>query len=359
MTSLDERLLDSITGTLELFGVYLGTRLHLYQALAEDGPLTAAELAEAADVHPRYAVEWLEQQAVAGFVTVEAAGTVEDGGAASAYRRFGLPSEHRGVLVNADDPAHLAPLADMAVGIAGVLDDVVRAYRSGGGVPYRKYGAAFRSGQGGINRPAFSHDLTGSWLPALPDVHARLEQPGARIADIGCGQGFSTIALAKRYPQAEVLGLDADSASIEDARQYAREAGVPVRFITADAAELVAYGPFDAVLILEALHDLARPVDALVAARTSLSPGGTAIVVDEKVQHEFTAPGDRLERLMYGWSISHCLPSQRAEEGSASIGTVFRADRVRALAAEAGFGRAELTDIDAGFFRVYRLDSEL
>jgi 2-polyprenyl-3-methyl-5-hydroxy-6-metoxy-1,4-benzoquinol methylase len=352
MTSLDERLIEAATASLELFGVYLGSRLDLYGVLAERGPLPADGLAVAAGIHPRYALEWLEQQAVAGFLTVD------DVGLAADVRRFALPDEHVGILVDVDNPSHVAPLAAMTVGIGGVLDEVVRAYRTGGGVPYRMYGAAFRGGQGGINRPAFSHDLTGSWLPALPDVHDRLSRPGARIADVGCGQGFSTIALAKAYPQAEVLGLDADAASIDDARQFARDAGETVRFISIDAAELAHHGPFDAVLILESLHDLARPIDALLAARKALSTAGSVIVVDERVQPHFTAPGDQLERMMYGWSITHCLPSQRAEEPSASIGTVIREDHVRSLAAEAGFGHTEVTDIDAGFFRIYRLTTE-
>lgn len=351
MTSLDERLLESITGTLELYGVYLGTRLQLYGALAEHGPLTAGELAKKAGIHPRYALEWLEQQAVAGFLTVD------DAGRSATQRRFALPAEHVAVLAEADDPAHVAPLADLAVGIAGVLDEVVQAYRTGGGVPYRKYGAAFRRGQGGINRPAFTHDLTGAWLPSLPDVHQRLGRPGARIADLGCGQGFSTVALARAYPGAEVIGIDTDPASVDEARRFAHEAAASLRFITADATELAKHGPFDAVLILEALHDMARPVETLSAARASLTSAGSVIVIDERVQPEFTAPGDLLERLMYGWSVSHCLPSQRAEEHSASIGTVFREGHVLALAAEAGFERTEVTDIDAGFFRVYRLDA--
>lgn len=349
MGLLDERLLDSVTGTLELYGVYLGSRLNLYATLAERGPLTADELAEAADIHPRYAVEWCEQQAVAGFLTVDDPALPTDG------RRFALPAEHVGVLVDVDDPAHVAPLAELAVGIGGVLEEVTQAYRSGGGVPYRSYGSAFRRGQGGVNRPAFTHDLTGIWLPGMPEVHERLGRPGARIADVCCGQGFSTTALARAYPSAEVLGLDADTASIEDARGHARGTGANVRFICADAAELADHGPFDAVLILEALHDLARPVGVLESCRGALADDGSVIVVDEKVQPRFTAPGDQLERLMYGWSITHCLPAARAEEPSASIGTVIREDQVRALAAEAGFARTELTDIDAGFFRVYRL----
>jgi hypothetical protein len=129
-----------------------------------------------------------------------------------------------------------------------------------------------------------------------------------------------------------------------------------VRFIEADADALVAQGPFDAVLLLECLHDLARPVEALTAARKALATAGTVIVVDEKVAADFTAPGDLTERFMYGWSISHCLPAAMAEQPSAALGTALRPGTVRALARAAGFGTSDAVHVDAGFFRVYRLE---
>lgn len=351
MTTLDERLIEATTATLELFGVHLGTRLGLYRELSRRGGLTAPELARGAGIHPRYSREWLEQQAVAGILAVDDVALPAD------ERRYRLPAEHARVLVDPEDPAHVAPFADMVVGIAGVLDDVAVAYRDGTGVPYHRYGAHFRRGQGGINRPAFAVDLTASWLGAAPDLHARLAQPGARIADVGCGHGWSTIALAHAYPDAEVVGVDDDRSSVEEARTHAAAAGVDVRFVEADAGALREMGRFDAVLLLECLHDLARPVDALVACRTALRPGGAVLVVDEKVADEFTAPADLTERLMYGWSISHCLPAALAGPGtSAGLGTVLRAGAVRELAAAAGFATACPVDVDAGFFRVYRLE---
>ncbi|MFC5993557.1 methyltransferase domain-containing protein [Pseudonocardia hispaniensis] len=349
-STLDERLLEATTGALELFGVYLGTRLGLYRTLARHGRMTAAELADAAGVHPRYAREWLEQQAVAGFVAVDDPARPADA------RRYRLPADHAGVLVDPVDPAHVAPFADMVVGIAQVLDRVAASYRDGSGVPYADYGADFRRGQGGINRPAFLTELTGRWLPAAADVHARLSRPGARIADVGCGHGWSSIAMARAYPDAEVIGYDADAASIAEARGHAAAAGVAARFVRADAGAIAEDGPFDAIVALEVLHDLARPGETLAACRRALTEDGTLIVVDEKVAPRFTAPGDLAERLMYGWSISHCLPAALAEQPSAGLGTVLREDVVGDLGAAAGFASTRVVDVDAGFFRVYRLE---
>jgi hypothetical protein len=348
--TLDERLTAATTGALELFGVYLGTRLGLYRGLAGSAGLTPGGLADRAGIHPRYAREWLEQQAVAGLLEVDdVTGPAED-------RRYRLPDGHEGALLTVDDPAHVAPFADMVVGIAQVLGDVVAAYRDGTGVPYSRYGQNFRRGQGGINRPAFSRDLTGGWLPAVPHLHTRLSRPGARIADVGCGHGWSTIALADAYPGADVLGIDDDPASIDQARSNAATAGSTARHLRADAASLVDHGPFDAVLLLESLHDMARPADTLTACRKALTTGGAVIVVDERVAPTFTAPGDLVERMMYGWSISHCLPAAMTDPSTAAIGTVLRESTLQALAAEAGFGSVRTVDVDAGFFRVYLLE---
>ena len=188
---LAERLFGATLGALELFSVYLGTELGLYRTLERHGALTPAELADHAGIAPRYAREWLEQQAVAGLLDVHEGGE----------RRFHLPPEHARALVHADDPAHVAPFAHMLAGIGGVLPRVADAYRTGGGVPYEAYGYEFRHGQGHINRPAFAHDLPTGWIDAMPDVRARLRE-GGRVADVGCGQGFSTVAMAQQFPRA-------------------------------------------------------------------------------------------------------------------------------------------------------------
>jgi 2-polyprenyl-3-methyl-5-hydroxy-6-metoxy-1,4-benzoquinol methylase len=352
--ALAERLFGAALGALELYSVYLGAELGLYRALDERGPLVSGELAKHAGIDPRYAREWLEQQAVAGLIELE------DTGAAPQERLYALPADHVPVLVEADDLAHVAPLAHMVAGIGRVLPDVAAAYRSGGGVAYEAYGRDFRHGQGHINRPAFSQELPSEWLAAMPDVVARLEtgRP-ARIADLGCGQGWSSIALAQEFLHAHVDGIDADSESIADARRNAERAGMNgrLRFLEGDAAGLAGHGPYDLILLLEALHDLARPVDALAAARAALADGGTVLVVDERVADRFTAPGDEVERMMYGWSVVHCLPTQLVEHPTAATGTVMRADAVRAHAEAAGFARVEVLPVENDLFRLYRLSA--
>jgi 2-polyprenyl-3-methyl-5-hydroxy-6-metoxy-1,4-benzoquinol methylase len=223
-------------------------------------------------------------------------------------------------------------------------------------VPYEAYGAAFVSGQGGINRPAFVQDLTSAWLPAVPDLHRRLAAaPPARVADVGCGVGWSTLALARAYPRATVIGYDAHAGSVAEGRRLAAAEGIAVRFEQRGAEAVGEDGPFDLIVVLEALHDMAQPTRALTAFRKALGAGGSVLIADEKVAERFTAPGDAVERMMYGWSIVHCLPVAMAEQPSEAIGTVIRPDTVRRLARDAGFGRCEVLAIDNPLFRFYRL----
>lgn len=347
--ALTSRLLQSTIQTLEIFSIYLGKELGLYDVLSSADQMTPPELARATGIARRYAREWLEQQAVAGLLRVESMAAPAD------ERRYWLPAEHVNVLVTEDHPAHLAPLAQMVAGIAGVLDRVVQAYRSGGGVPYALFGTAFRRGQAAINRPAFQTDLVERWIPAAADLHERLTTGRLRVADVGCGAGWSTIATARAYPKSDVVGFDADRASIADARVNAVAAGVTVTFETLDATRVADRGPFDLILVLEALHDMSRPGEVLQALRDALRPDGTVLIADEKVAEHFHAPADDLERLMYGWSIVHCLPVSLAETPSAAIGTVIRSETIHHLALDAGFARVDVLPVDGGFFRLYRL----
>ena len=348
-SELSQRLFDSTLQALELLSIHLGVRLGLYAALAEHGPLDPAGLASRAGIAERYAREWLEQQAVAGFLAPD----YED--ANPERRRYLLPESNAAVLNDEESLSYFAPMAAMIAGVSQALPDVEQAYRTGGGVPYTRYGQAFRDGQGAVNRPAFLSELTGSWLPSVPDVHARLLEGGARVADVGCGQGWSTIALTEAYAAAEVIGIEPDQASVDAALERAAERGSRARFEVIDGAELAERGPFDLVLILEALHDMSRPQEVLAGIRSSLAPGGTVIIGDERVADEFSPTAGNVERMMYGWSVVHCLPVSMADQPSRAIGTVMRTSTVSALAKEAGFEHFEVLPIEHELLRFYRL----
>lgn len=350
--ALAERLIDATIHVLETLGVYLGLELGLYQALIELGAATEAEVAAHADVTPRYAREWLEQQAVAGYLACD------DPARPPEQRHYRLPAGHAEVLLDADSPYHTGPLASILAGIAGVLPQVLEAYRSGGGVPYAAYGPQLRRGIAALNRPMFLHELASSWLPAVPDLERRLRAaPPARVLDLGCGLGASSITLARAYPRAQVLGVDLDQASITEAHAAAAKAGVAdrVTFAVGDATHITAQAPFELVTIFEALHDLGDPVGALRAVRAMLAADGSVLVADERVADAFTAPGDPGERFMYGWSILHCLPATLAEHPVEASGTVLRAPTVARWATAAGFGGFEVLPIDNPFWRFYRM----
>ena len=351
--ALAGRLFEATLGVSDLLSVELGVRLGLYAALADGEGRTTAQVARAAGVDPRYAREWLEQQAVGGLLEVDDPGADPEG------RRYRLPSGHAEVLLDPESPSTMAPMAALVAAAAGRMDQLVEAYASGGGVPWDGYGVGLLEAQAAANRPVFSQLLPGPWLAAMPDIVERLERPGARIADVACGAGWSTIALARAFPDADVVGLDLDRWSIERARANARDAGLGDRpsFVLGDAADPELEGRFDLVTILEAVHDLSRPVEVLTSVRRMLAPGGALLVVDERVAEQFTAPADEIERLMYGYSIVFCLPNGLADRPSAGTGTVMRPSTLERYATEAGWRSVTVLPVEHEVFRLYRLDA--
>lgn len=348
--ALVERLFGAAIGAFDLCGVYVGDRLGLYRSLAGRGPMSPVELADAAGIHERYALEWLEQQAASAIVDVVDG---DDG-----TQRFVLPEGHAEALLDPDSLNYVAPFGRLLVACLRPIDALLDAYRNGGGVPYADYGADLHEGQAAFTRPLFSRLLVQEWLPAVPELHERLRaDPPARVADLACGGGISSIAIARGYPEVHVDGIDLDAPSIELARRHLEGSGVEdrVTFQERDAADPSLAHRYDLVTIFEALHDLSYPVDVLRAARGLLGDGGVVLIGDERTADTFGAPADDLERLFYGFSILHCLPVGMVGEGAVGTGTVMRTATVETYAREAGFGSVEVAPIENDFWRFYLL----
>jgi 2-polyprenyl-3-methyl-5-hydroxy-6-metoxy-1,4-benzoquinol methylase len=350
--ALVERFFQATIASFDLLGVYLGTRLGLYAALAASGPLTPSALASSAGIHERYAREWLEQQAATGIIDVD------DPAVDAEQRRYTLPAGHAEALLDETSLNYVAPFARFLVACVRPLDELVEAFRSGAGVPYARYGADLHEGQAAFTGPIFDGLLGTEWLPAVPEVDARLRaDPPARVADLACGEGRSSIAIARAYPKVRVDGIDSDEASISAARRHLDGSGVEDRvvFRVADAATLPPVGEYDVVHIFESLHDMSYPIEVLAAARGLLVDGGVVLVGDERVGEAFTAPADDLERFYFGFSILHCLPVGMIGDGAAGTGTVMRPDTIRRYAEAAGFSRVDIMPIENDFYRYYRL----
>ncbi len=351
------RLFAALIGTFELFSIYLGHRLGFYEALRGGRSVTSPGLAGQTQTDERQVREWLEQQAAAGILEVEDAAAEPD------VRRFWLSAAHAEVLTDERSLFYLLPFARFAAGMARPMDLVIESFRSGKGVAWADYGVDFREGQAAQNRPAFEHLLGSEWLPAVPAINDRLRSdPPARVADVACGAGWSTVAIAGAYPNATVEGFDLDGPSIELARaNLATERPTlteRISFREADISDPALAGTYDLVTIFEALHDMTKPVEALAAIRRMLVPGGSVFIGDERTEAAFTAPASDLERLFYGFSVLCCLPAGLVDDSNAGTGTVLRASTLERYAREAGYASVEILPIDHDSFRFYRLQAE-
>ena len=303
--------------------------------------------------------EWLEHHAASGLLAVD------DPAAEPLARRYSLPPGHAPVLADTGDARYQAFNGTEIVRAARWMPEVVKAMRSGGAPPPLSWAP---EGRPEFNRAVFLNQLAGQWLPAIADVDLRLRgEPPARVADLACGTGWSSIAMAQAYPLISVDGFDLDADAIQAARGHAEESGLAdrVTFTVADASGPDASGPgasspgasgqYDLVTILEGLHDMSRPADALRAARGLLREPGCVLVADERVEDEFTAPASREEQYHYAWSVVACLPAVMGDPDTAATGAVMRPATLRRYALEAGFRSLEVLPVEAGMLRFYRL----
>jgi 2-polyprenyl-3-methyl-5-hydroxy-6-metoxy-1,4-benzoquinol methylase len=347
--ALADRLFESELRTLELYTIYIGERLGLYRALVEGGPASSDDLAQRTGTNERYIREWLEHHAASGLLEVD------DPRVEPLARRYSLPAEHVPVLADPDDIRYAGYRSIDMVRHGRTLPALVEAFRAGDAPPPMSWEP---EGRAEFNRALFLNLMGTEWLPAIADLDRRLRaEPPARVADVACGTGWSSIAMATAYPKISVDGFDLDEDSIAAARRNAAQAGMGdrVRFSVSDASDSDTADRYDLVTVFEALHDMSRPVDALRAARGMLRDGASVLVADERVDDEFTAPAPLVERQAYGWSVISCLPNAMGDPHTAATGAVMRPSTLRRYATEAGFSEVDVLAIETGPFRFYRL----
>ena len=249
----------------------------------------------------------------------------------------------------------MKPCAAVVPWLSKALDIMVEEFRNGTGAEFGLFD--LRDIQAAFTRPVFTNHLIQTWLPALPDVQAKLTagEP-VRIAEVGCGEGLAAMTIARAYPSAEIDGFDLDEASIAVARKEAGAAGLNerVRFEVRDAADRAIVGDYDLVMAIEMIHDVPDPVGVLRTMKRLAGEHGTVLVVDERAEETFTVPASEMERFFYTFSTLHCL-AVSMQDGGVGTGTVIRPDTLRSYAVDAGFTAVDVLDVEHPQFRLYRL----
>jgi SAM-dependent methyltransferase len=306
--------------------MYLGDKLGLYRAMAAAGPLTSGQLAERTGTHERYIREWLNNQAAGGIVDYHPA----DG-------TYQLGDESAHIWADEGSPVYFAGVLEIVASMWADADRLAHAFRTGTGVAWGDHDQRLYPGVQRFFAAVYRASLVQEWIPALDGVEAKLRE-GARVADVGCGYGISTVILAQAYPQSRFVGYDNHPESIAEAEKAAAEAGVTdrVRFAVADAATFEETG-FDLICIFDALHDMGNPVGAAAHARAALAQDGALMLVEP-------AAGDRVEdnlnpvsRLFYAGSTFLCTPSALDQPGGYSLGAQAGPERLDEVLAKAGY----------------------
>ena len=345
------RVFGAALETMDLLAIAIGDRLGYYAAL--DGPLlTAPQLAAVTRTNARYAREWLEHQAVTGYVEMAPAGHMEE----HAYRLAPGVAE---VLARPGQLTSLGPLARQLAAAAAQWSRVADGARTGRGLGWSEYGRDMRESQADLNMPQLRAQLAHQWLPdALPELHDRLAAGDrVRVADIGCGGGWAAIALADAFPQARIDGYDLDPETVELARLNVAKAGHAdrVRIIEGDLVAVAPTRTYDLVMAFECIHDMPHPIEMLATMQRMLRPGGRALVADMAGAERLEPDGDPIQRALYGFSLLICLPDAMSGGAVDATGTVMRPAAMNRYARMAGFSDISVVPIEHDFWRFYTM----
>ena len=322
------KALGDIAGTLHSALVLIGEKLGLYRTLAQTGPLTPAELAKRTETDERYVREWLAAQAASGYVQYDAASG-----------KFSMTDEQAFALADESSPAYLPGAFQIATGAIKAKDRVMEAFRSGKGIGWHEHDPDLFEGTERFFRPNYVGNLVSSWIPSLEGVEARLKK-GARVADVGCGHGASTILMARAYPNSTFVGFDYHEGSIEWARRTAKRAEVADRasFEVARAQDYPGTG-YDLVAFFDCLHDMGDPVGAARHVLNTLGKDGTWMIVEPFANDRVEDNLNPVGRVYYAASTLICTPASRAQEVGLALGAQAGEKRLREVITSGGFTR--------------------
>jgi SAM-dependent methyltransferase len=321
------RFVGDLGAAMAAGNVVVGDRLGLYRALAHK-PQAPDELAARTDTDPRYVEEWLRGQAAGGYVEYDA----ETG-------RYSLTEEQAFALTNPDGAVYAPGAFQLALGALRAEPRITDAFRTGSGVGWHEHDADVFSGCERFFRPGYVANLVDAWLPALDGVEAKL-RAGAKVADLGCGHGASTVLMASEYPQSTFVGSDYHPGSIAEANARATKAGLNgrVRFEVA-AAQTFGGGPYDLVTTFDCVHDMGDPVGAARRIREQLAPDGTWMVVEPFAGDTVSDNLNPVGRVYYSFSTFLCLPNALSQHGGYSLGAQAGEAAMRRVATDADFTR--------------------
>jgi SAM-dependent methyltransferase len=307
--------------------VVIGEKLGLYKALAGH-PLSSAELAAKTKTDERYLREWLSSQAAGGYVTYDAA-----------TDKFSLSQEQEFTLAMEDSPAYLPGAFELALGSLAAVPRIVESFRSGAGMGWHEHADGVFHGCEKFFRPGYAANLVSSWIPALDGVKEKLEA-GARVADVGCGKGASTILMAQAFPKSQFFGFDYHDKSIEAARESAVRQGVAdrVTFQVASAKSFPGKN-YDFVAVFDCLHDMGDPIGAAAHVRQSLGKDGTWMIVEPFANDQLKDNLNPVGRVYYSFSTLLCTPCSRSQEVGLCLGAQAGEGRIRDVVKAAGFDR--------------------
>jgi 2-polyprenyl-3-methyl-5-hydroxy-6-metoxy-1,4-benzoquinol methylase len=322
------RALGDVGGAMTTLFCALGDRLGLLKALAADGPASSDDLADRLGLNERYVREWLRGMTAAGYLEYE-----------PDRRRFSLPAEHAPVLAQESGPVFFGGVYQELVGCLAALERVADAFRAGGGTPQEAYPSDLWEGMERFTAGWFENLLLTEWLPSVPAVRAKLER-NAAVADVGCGAGRAVLKLAGAFPNARCSGFDAFERQLTRARHNAAAAGLEDR-VTFERRDVAIEGlpeHFDVITTFDVVHDAVDPLALLKAIRAGLKPGGTYLLLEINCADHAHLNQGPIAQVLYGFSLLYCMTSSLAHDG-AGLGTCgLPESRIRALAAEAGFG---------------------